>query len=148
PLLDEIEKRTERGQSMIERDRRLSEEELQMRRAMLSGARVEGEPGPYVAAVEKVVVGDIEGLDCFRPKGSPRELHLQLQRLVTTLLAWSPAEGDQVAQRALVRATNELAPLSNRLNSSLIAVDRFFSESNLKTLMLLDVVRSQGITSI
>jgi hypothetical protein len=27
-------------------------------------------------------------------------------------------------------------------------VDRFFSESNLKTLMLLDVIRSQGITSM
>lgn len=148
PLLDEIEKRAERGLSVIERDRRLSEDELQMRRAMLSGARVEGEPGPYVAAVEKVVVGDIEGLNCFRPQGSPRELQSQLQRLVKTLLAWSPAEDDIAAQRSLVHATGELAPLSNRLNSSLVAVNRFFSESNLKTLMLLDVARSQGITSI
>jgi len=148
PLLDEIEKRAERGLSVIERDRRLTEDELQMRRAMLSGARVDGEPGPYVAAVEKVVVGAIEGLECFRPQGSPRVLQSQLQRLVQTLLAWSPAEGDLAAQRSLVRATGELAPLSNRLNSSLVAVDRFFSESNLKTLMLLDVIRSQGITSM
>ncbi|HVI60427.1 MAG TPA: hypothetical protein VM619_16355 [Luteimonas sp.] len=148
PLLDEIEKRAERGLSVIERDRRLSEDELQMRRTMLSGARAEGEPGPYVAAVEKIAVGDIEGLDCFRPQGSPRELQSQLQRLVNALLAWSPAEGDLAAQRSLVRATGELAPLSNRLNSSLVAVDRFFSGPNLKTLMLLDVVRSQGITSI
>ncbi|MEZ0470166.1 hypothetical protein [Luteimonas salinilitoris] len=148
PFLDEIEKRAERGQATVERDRRLSEDELQMRRAMLSGSRVEGEPGPYVAAVENVTVGNIEGLDCFRPQGSPRELQSQLQRLVTTLLTWSPAEDDQVAQRSLVRATDELAPLSNRLNSSLVAVNRFFSESNLKTLMLLDVTRSQGVTSI
>lgn len=148
PLLDEIQRRAERGLSMIERDRRLSEDEQQLRRTMLSGARVEGEPGPYVAAAEKVIVGNIEGLGCFRPQGSPRELKSQLQRLVNTLLAWSPAEDDRAAQRSLVRATSELGPLSNRLNSSLVAVDRFFGEPNLKTLLLLDVVRSQGITSI
>ena len=147
-FLDEIEKRAERGLPAIERDKRLSEDELQMRRAMLSGARVEGEPGPYVAAVEKVTVGNIEGLECFRPQGSPRELEAQLQRLVTTLLTWSPAEDDRGAQRSLVRATRDLSPLSNRLNSSLVAVNKFFSEPNLKTLMLLDVTRSQGIISI
>lgn len=147
-LLNEIERRAERGQADIERDKRLSEDELQLRRAMLSGARVEGEPGPYVAAVEKIVVGTIEGLECFRPQGGPRELEAQLQRLVTTLLTWSPAEDDRDAQRSLVRATRDLAPLSNRLNSSLVAIRKFFSESNLKTLMLLDVIRSQGITSI
>lgn len=148
PFLDEIEKRAERGLSAIERDRRLSENEIQMRRAMLGGTRSEGEPGPYVAPVEKVVLGEIEGLDCFRPQRSPRVLRSQLQRLVDTLLAWSPADDDLAAQRSLVRATRELAPLSNQLNSSLVAVGQFFNESNLNTLMLLDVIRSQGITSI
>lgn len=148
PLLNELVKRAERGLFAIERDRRLGEDELQMRRAMLSGTRGEDEPGPYVAVIEKTTVGHLEGLECFRPQGGPRELKSQLQRLVTTLLTWAPAEDDRDAQRSLVHATRDLAPLSNRLNTSLIAISRFFSGSNLKTLMLLDVTRSQGITSI
>lgn len=147
-LLDEIEKRAERGLTLIERDKRLSDQELQLRREMLSGSRTEGGPGPYVSAVEKVAVGALEGLECFRPQGSPRELEAQLQRLVSTLLTWSPAADDRDAQRSLVRATRDLAPLSNRLNSSLVAVVKFFSESNLQSLMLLNVTRSQGIVSI
>lgn len=148
PFLSEIERRAERGQSTIEKDKRLSDDELQLRRAMLSGGRVEGQPGPYVVAIEKVAVGEIAGLDCFRPHASPRELHTKLQQLVTTLLKWSPSEDDRDAQRSLVRATRDFAPLSNRLNSSLVAVSKFFTEANFNTLMNLDVARSQGITSI
>ncbi|WP_150410535.1 hypothetical protein [Xanthomonas sontii] len=147
-LLQEVERRAERGYSIIEKDRFLTVDEIQIRRAMLAGSRVENEPGPYVASSERVAVGELVGLQCFRPQGSPREIRSQLQRLVECLLTWSPAEDDRDAQRSLVQATRELAPLSNRLNSSLVAVRRFFSESNLKALMLLDVTRSQGITSI
>ncbi|WP_440976319.1 hypothetical protein [Pseudoxanthomonas winnipegensis] len=147
-FLNEIERRAERGHRIIERDKRLSEQDLQLRRAMLSGSRAESEPGPYVAAIEKVTVGELVGLECFRSSGSPRELHSRLQRLVTTLLKWSPAEGDRDAQRSLVRAKRDLGPLSNQLNSCLVAVKNFFSDPNLKSLMLLEVTRSQGITSI
>lgn len=108
PLLSEIEKRAERGQTLIEQDRRLSEDELQLRRAMLSGAKVDSEPGPYVAPVETVIVGELVGLDCFRHAASPRDLHLELQRLVTTLLTWSPAKDDRHAQRSFVYATRTL----------------------------------------
>jgi hypothetical protein len=148
PFLAKIEWLAERGLSKIERDKRLTVDELEIRRAMLSGARVEGEPGPYVAATERVTIGEIAGLECFRPQRSPRELHAKLQRLVTTLLSWSPTEDDRDAQRSLVRATRDLAPLSNQLNSSMVAVGKFFSETNLQTLLLLEVARSQGIVSI
>ena len=150
PLLTELERRADRGITSIERDVKLSGEELEARRSMNSGnIRADGTTvTSYVASVEKRVVGEIAGLDCFRPSGNPKELHRHLQRLVSTLLSWSPAEDDQDAARSLVRATRDLAPLSNQLNSSLVSTARFFSEVNLRTLMKLPTVQSQGIVSI
>lgn len=148
PLLSEIERRAERGLALIERDRRLSDEEIELRHAMASAARLDGKPAPYVATVEKVTVGTIEGLECFRPQASPRALHSLLQQLVSTLLKWQPADDDRDANRSLVTAMRNLAPLSNGLNMSLKAVERFFTNSNLTALRSLEVARSQGIVSI
>lgn len=150
PLLTELERRAERGESKIERDVNLSEDELEARRAMSSGiVRGDGTTTSiYIASVEKRVVGELVGLDCLRPSGNPKELHRQLQRLVTSLLTWPLSEENDEAAKALVRATRDVAPLSNRLSGSLVSTNRFFSESNLKTLMSLPVVRSQGIVSI
>lgn len=148
PFLNEIVDRANRGRSTIEKERRLSNDEIQLKKEMLSGHRAEDRRGPYVSSVEMEQVGEIIGLECFRDNRGPRLVSLDLQRLVTTLLTWSPDKEDRDAERSLVRAKRELAPLSNQLNSTLVAVRKFFSESNLNSLMLLDVTRSQGITSI
>lgn len=147
-LLKELERRAERGHVDIESERRLTDDEVQLRRAMLAGRRTEDEPMPYLPTVERVVVGRIEGLECVKGNGNPERLRMDLQRLVETLLKWSPAQKDRSAQRALLQATRDLAPLSNRLNSSIVAAGRFFTESNLETLMRLEIIRSQGIQSI
>jgi len=148
PLLREIERRAERGQSVIEREVTLTEAQRELRRAALEAGRTSDEPRAYVAEVETKTVAYINGLECFHPKNSPPILKRELQQLVTTLLSWAPAEDDRDAIRSMQRAMRELAPLGNRLNTSLIAMERFFSDSNLKSLMLLPVVRAQGIVSV
>ena len=148
PLLREIEERAERGKSSVERERRLSPEEIELRKAMLMGSAAADGPAPHVASVERVHVADIAGLQCFRPGHGPRERRDRLLRLIDTLLKWSPAAGDIESARALQRATRELAPDSNALNSSLIATQQFFSNRNLQALMELDVTRRQAIVSI
>lgn len=147
PLMNELAQRAERGQTLIEKDVKLSEDQVQTRRAMLAGGRTTDQPGAYVASVERQTIGEISGLECMKLHASPRELQARLQRLVTTLLTWEPHD-DRDAQRALVRATRDLAPLSNQLNSCLKAEQKFFTASNLANVMLLDVVRNQGITAI
>ncbi|WP_123648884.1 hypothetical protein [Lysobacter enzymogenes] len=148
PLLHEVEQRAERGRSVIEREFRLTEVERELRRAALEAGRTSDEPRAYVAQVETRTVASLIGLECFHPKNTPFVLKQELQQLVTTLLSWQPADDDRDAIRSMQRAKRDLAPLSNRLNTSLIAVEKFFTEANFKSLMNLTVVRAQGIISI
>jgi len=147
-LLSEIERRAERGLPVIERDVRLTVEERENRIAMLSAPLSEGEPAPYVPAVERIKVAELSGLLCFRPLQTPKDLRRSIQTLVQTLLTWTPKEGDKNADRAMSNAMRELAPLSNQLNSSVVATRLFFSESNLQALMQLEVIAGQGIRAI
>jgi hypothetical protein len=146
--LREVEKRAEKSNTRIERDVRLTEAEREARLAMASAGLAKGEPTPYVAAIERVHVGDITGLQCFRPLRDPRSLRLRLQNLVDTLLKWSPAANETNANRSLVQATQDLVPFSNDLNESIVATQRFYSDANMRALLKLDVARAQGILAI
>ncbi|MFL9582233.1 hypothetical protein [Stenotrophomonas sp. AB1(2024)] len=148
PLLTAIERMAEKGKPAIECDFMLSADERAMRLAALQAGRAPGEPAPYVPHAETRVIATLSGLECFRLGGGPEALRNQLQQLVATLLTWQPKDDDQHATRSMQRATRDLAPLCNRLNTSLVAVKRFFSDANMKNLMMLPVVRPQGIISI
>lgn len=148
PLLTAIHKMAEKGKAVIERDFVLSADERAMRLAALQAGRAPGEPAPYVPHAETRVIATLSGLECFRLGGGPEALRNQLQQLVTTLLTWQPRDDDQHAIRSMQRATRDLAPLSNRLNTCIVAVEKFFSDANMKNLMMLPVVRPQGIISI
>jgi len=148
PLYLEIEKRAEKGLTRIEREVTLSDEERSARQVMLAGFRAEDKPAPYVAATEHQLVAEIGGLECFRRSRSPKHLRSRLQQLVKTLLTSLPADEDGAATRSLMEATRELAPLSNQLNTSLKATHAFFSDSNLRKLMHLGVIKRQGIVAI
>jgi hypothetical protein len=75
-------------------------------------------------------------------------LRAQLQRRIDTLLKWYPREDDLIGTRSLIDATRELGPISNRLNTSIVATRRFFSLANLSLVMKLEIARQQGITAI
>lgn len=59
PLLKEIEQRADKMRTTVERDFKLTDEEIATRRVQLSGAKVEGEPGPYVAPIERRPIGEL-----------------------------------------------------------------------------------------
>lgn len=148
-LLDEVCRRAEKGKPTIERERRLSEQEREVRRMALLGARRHDEPAPQVPLFDVERLGDLKGLYCFRPGREPGELRARLQRLVNTLLGWIPAEDDLEGTKALQKCTrNELGPISNDVQLSLVATRDFFSDANLRMLMNLPLMASQGVLAI
>jgi hypothetical protein len=148
PLLRELERRADKMQTSIERDFKLTEDEIETRRVQLAGSKFYDEPGPYVAPIERRSIGELVGLHCFRWGRAPRLMRNSLQSLVTTLLSWSPKPSDKNAELATLRAMRDLGPYSNDLNESVVATQQFFSDANLRTLMKLDVARSQGMLSV
>lgn len=148
PLLREIERRAERMDTRVMRDVKLTDTDIEIRREMLRGDRPEGEPGPFVPRFEAKHLGDISGMVCFRPGRDPKSLRQRLQLLAITLLTWAPKNQDKDARRAMSKAMREFGPYTTDLNQSILAIQQFFSEENLRIVMLLKVVQSQGIVSI
>ncbi len=148
PVLAELVHRAERGLTKIERDVRLTDEELALRRAMAEGARAGSGPAPYVAPIERRTVGELAGLRCFHPAKTPANARASLHVLAETVVKWVPDQADPTDARNLSRATRDLVPRFNDLVESIRAAETFFAERNLASLMKLEVIRRQGIVSI
>jgi hypothetical protein len=142
-LLREIEKRAEKGRSLIEYEHRLTPEEHEVRR--IAAQRID-QPEVSVPWTEMRPLGDLKGLLCFRPGRTPSETSVRLQRLVTVLIEWVRREGEDT--KLLMQQTRELGPMTRDLEDSLRATRDFFSPGNLETLMRLPAIKSQGIITI
>lgn len=148
PFLREIERRAEKMETRVTREVRLTDEQMEVRQEMQRGARASNEPGPFVSRFETQDVGHLTGLSCFRMGRDPKTLRNRLQTLARTLLSWKPKAEDKDARRAMSKAMREFGPYTNDLIQSVRATEQFFSESNLRIIKQLPVVRSQGIASI
>jgi len=144
-FLQEIERRAEKGRSVIEFERRLTPDEHEARCIALQ--RVD-KPTVNVPWTETQRLGDIKGLSCFRPGRGPADACLKLQRLVTVLLTWASRDGDGEDTKLLQQQTRLLAPLTRDLEDSLRATRDFFLQANLDTMMNLQLMRYQGIQAL
>lgn len=148
PLLTEIIDRAEKRRSQIEREFKLTEEEIAMRRAMIAVSSPDGRPAPYISTFERRPVGDIAGLGCFRLSKTPARLRESLQRLAETVVKWTPGECDAADAKQLSRSAGNLIPYANDLAESVRLTEVFFGQKNLQTLMKLEIIRRQGIINI
>ena len=147
-LHNEIVRRAEKGKPEIERARKLSDSQVEQRRVMLTGGRVDRATSPYVATVEAVRVATLAGLDCFKPMRDPAELKRRLMIRAKQLLVTMPHEDEAKKVKDLAAATRELIPLKNALVRSEQATLAFFTPENFAAVMQLEQTRAQGIVSI
>jgi len=147
-LHQEIVRRAEKGKCDVERFQKLTTVQMEQRRVMLLGGRVDQVDDPYIARAETVKVATLKGLECFRPLNNPVELRRRLLLSARQLLVAMPAEENSKKVKELVSATRELVPLKNALVKSVRAAQAFFTTDNFAAVMQLDQIKPQGITAI
>jgi hypothetical protein len=134
----------------VEREVKLSEAEREVRRAMLLGGQVDKTDNDvHVPIFETRRVGQLAGLDIFRPLRDPRSLAERLEKLIRTLLIESE---DPLASQALIKSMQksmrDFGLYSRDVETSIEAAGSFFSRANLDVLMQAPLVRSQGVLRI
>lgn len=147
PIRAELEKRAEKGRVQVEIHRRLSAEERDAKRVMVAGHESDNKP-IWVDAFEPVIVGELVGIQCLRPRRGPRELKGILETMIWTLLKWDPTAPGALDVKAVQQAVRELGTCTRDLKESIRNVEKFLTPRNLELICRLDVSRSQGVRSI
>lgn len=148
PLLNEIIKRADRGETRVEVEHYFTESEREIRRAQLDGDRPEGAPSVRVPHMELRTLGDLVGLRAFKGGRSPKEIGIRVGRLAESLLRRDPSEDDVDGRKALDEDRSALQDLQRSLVTMVTESMRFFSEANLKLLVRLPLAKRLGIRGL
>lgn len=146
-LLVALQERGRIGRADIERDRRLTDNEIDVERMRLS----RGFDDTRHIQVNRLVrerIGSLVGIEAFAPGKDVESCADQLLRLAARLRRVNAAVLTNQQVKHLHQDTRELGPLRASLTAAIAATQRFYTTDNLRNLMMLEETRRGGIVEI
>lgn len=146
-LLDALHERGRTGRSEVEKDRRLDDREMEVERLRRSRGFDDTRP-VHVARTVQDRVGTLVGIEAFAPGKDVESRADNLLRLASRLRNVNAEALTDKQVKELHQATRELSPLKSSLTAAIAATRRFYTATNLRTVMLLEETRRSGIIDI
>lgn len=147
PLLDNLRKRAEKGDAVITKERRLTDEEIRSRRESQTVIREDGTTfTPQISPFEDVPLGRLRGINCF--KDGIGELVRDLERSSSLLLQKSHGEMSKEEVKDMTMVAGNAKNIKRKLERSVGDLFSFLVDENLRLLAHSPLANQQGVLSI
>lgn len=147
PLLENLRKRAEKGEAIVTKERRLSDEEIRSRRDAQTIIREDGSTfTPQISPFESVPLGRLRGINCF--KDEIGELVRDLERSSSLLLQKSHGEMSKDEVKDMTLIARNAKNIKRKLERSVSDLSSFLEVENLRLLASSPLANQQGVLSI